>query len=77
MTYDSLKKSEAETMKKKIHKILFGRFFCFVGFKDASNSTDYGWKTACGEVLWPHWRGSTETKDVNCKRCIKVIGCAV
>jgi len=58
-------------MEKKIHKIYYGIFHCPVQFTN-NPPIRYGWKTLCGEVLWPHWKGSTELKTITCKRCISI-----
>jgi hypothetical protein len=34
----------------------------------------WGYKTACGEVFWPGWEGTTNKEDVTCKRCKKILG---
>ena len=62
----------------KIHKIYHGRFWCPIvtTYRDVEYSSYFGWKTNCGEVLWPDWRGTTEMKDVTCERCLKCKPCS-
>ena len=33
----------------------------------------WGYKTACGEVFWPGWQGTTNKNDVTCKKCKKFL----
>lgn len=52
--------------KRKIHFIYWAKLYCSVGLMK------YGWKTWCGEFLWPWWKGTTEIEDVTCKKCQKI-----
>lgn len=54
-------------MRKVVHKLFWLKFTC------AMPGMTWGWKTACGEKFWPWFRGTTERKDVTCKRCLKFL----
>ena len=34
----------------------------------------WGWKTLCGEVFGPKYKGTTNEEDVTCRRCKKMLG---
>ena len=63
--------------KKEIHLICFLRFKWPVHIekfaKPCNENINYGWKTFCGEVLWPEWKGTTERNRVTCQRCKKLM----
>jgi hypothetical protein len=67
--------------KKVVHWIGWFKFWYPVCFSsvvdkrmDIEETHTWGYKTACGEPLWPKWEGSTNIKNVTCKRCKKVYG---
>ena len=49
--------------KKKTHLIKFGPM--------KFDITD-SWQTYCGEYFWTTWHGTTEPKDMTCKKCQKI-----
>jgi hypothetical protein len=53
--------------KTSVHKIFWLKLMQTCG------GNDWGWKTACGEYLWPWWRGTTERNGVTCKKCLKYL----
>ena len=65
-------------MRKARHLIGWCRFFSggVIFGPRTCNGTSieethlWGYKTACGEVFWPGWEGTTNRDDVTCKKCL-------
>jgi len=65
--------------KKVVHLIGWFKFCGIVRFgplpdrgMEIQETHTWGYKTACGQVFWPTLEGTTNRKDVTCKRCKKV-----
>lgn len=64
---------------KKRHLICWLKSWVLVEFNSMSSKNmvgekevhEWGWQTACGDVFWPTWKGTTNKKDVTCKKCLK------